>query len=251
MSTAKLRILFAGESWMSHGMHMKGFSSFETGYYEEGWAPLREAFAAAGHELTYLPNHLAGEHFPMTVKELSTYDVVMLSDIPADTLLLHPDTFLRGQRTPNRLRHIVDYVQAGGGFLMIGGYMSFSGIQGKANYHFSPLAEILPVKMFGFDDRMETPEGTTPRAVQAHPILDGIPTEWPHFLGYNRLMPAEGEVILECQGDPFLAVRSVGQGRTAAFASDCSPHWAPMEFVNWAYYRTFWNQLAQWLAGKI
>ena len=70
-------------------------------------------------------------------------------------------------------------------------------------------------------------------------------------MGYNRLIPAEGEVILECQGDPFLTVRRVGQGRTAAFASDCSPHWAPMEFVNWAYYRAFWNQLAQCFNGCV
>jgi uncharacterized membrane protein len=252
MDNNKLKILFAGESWISYGVHLKGFGTFETGAYEEGLEPLRKAFLGAGHDLTYLPNHKATTDFPFSIDELSQYDVVILSDLPADTLLLHPDTFNRGQRTPNRLRLISEFVQNGGGFLMVGGYMSFSGIQGKANFHASPLKDVLPVKMYGYDDRMESPEGVTPVYTQAgHPILQGIPAEWPFFLGFNRLIPAEGEVLMTCLDEPFLAVREVGQGRTAAFASDCSPHWAPMEFVNWEYYNTFWNRLVAWLARKI
>jgi uncharacterized membrane protein len=247
----KLCILFAGESWISHGTHIKGFSTFETGFYEEGWAPLKAAFESAGHELTYLRNHEAGVHFPFASEELTEYDVVILSDIPADTLLLHPDTFNHGKRTPNRLRSIVDYVRNGGGFLMIGGYMSFSGWNGRAAYHFSPLAEILPIKLHGIDDRVEAPEGVFPEYVETeHAVLAGIPSSWPHFLGYNKLIPGEGEVVMTCQGNPFLALRSIGKGRTGAFASDCSPHWAPPEFVAWEHYPAFWNQLIGWLAGK-
>ncbi|MEJ7742453.1 MAG: glutamine amidotransferase [Nocardioidaceae bacterium] len=76
-----------------------------------------------GWDVDHIPNHLATENFPTTPEALDHYDVVILSDIGADTLLLHPDTFVRGQRTPNRLAVIDDWVRSGGGFLMIGGYI--------------------------------------------------------------------------------------------------------------------------------
>jgi uncharacterized membrane protein len=251
MSNQKLRILLAGESWMTYSAHTKGFASYNTGLYSEGVDPLRDAFEGLGYEFTYIRNHEATEKFPRTLEELQKFDLIIFSDLPADTLLLHNDTFVLGQRSPNRLRLVADYVKAGGGFLMVGGYMSFSGIEGKANYHFSPIAEILPVGMYGFDDRIESPEGVTPTIEQPdHPILAGIPGEWPFFLGYNKLKPGNDPILIKCQGDPFLAVRQYGQGRTAAFASDCSPHWAPVGFTSWEYYPVFWKQLATWLAGK-
>lgn len=252
MSKERLRILLAGESWMTHGIHIKGFASYTTGAYEEGHQPLRDALIAQGHEFVYIPNHEAVEHFPKSVEELRAFDVVILSDLPADTLLLHNDTFILGKKTPNRLRLLVEYVRAGGGFLMIGGYMSFSGYQAKANYHFSPLTEILPVGLYGLDDRIEAPEGVVPEiTAPTHPILRGLPHDnWPFFLGYNKLKPGDGETLMTCQGDPFLAVRQYGQGRAAAFASDCSPHWAPTGFTGWEYYPRFWDQLVRWLASE-
>jgi uncharacterized membrane protein len=250
--TKNIRILFAGESWITHSVHAKGFSAYDTASYAEGLDPLRDALIKCGFDFTYVRNHEAANHFPSTADEIAKFDIVILSDIPADTLLLHEDTFIHGKRTPNRLSLIADFVGKGGGFLMVGGYMSFSGFQGKANYHFSPLSKILPVKLFGFDDRVEIPEGATPIYLQAdHPILSGIPAEWPHFLGYNKLLPGDGDVLMSCQEDPFLSVRKVGQGRVAAFASDCSPHWAPPEFVAWEYYPKFWEQLILWLAARL
>ena len=44
---------------------------------------------------------------------------------------------------------IGDYVRAGGGFAMIGGWMSFGGFHGKAQYAYSPLAKLLPVRSIG------------------------------------------------------------------------------------------------------
>jgi len=43
-----------------------------------------------------MPGHAVPTDFPASLAE---YDVVVLSDIGADSLLLHPDTFLRGRRT--------------------------------------------------------------------------------------------------------------------------------------------------------
>ncbi len=109
--------------------------------------------------------------------------------------------------------------------MMVGGYMSFSGFQAKANYQFTPIADILPVKLLGMDDRVEAPEGVYPKIIKKdHPILMGIPTKWPYFLGYNKLKQGEGELLMSCQDDPFLSVRQYGKGRVGAFAINCSPH---------------------------
>ena len=87
------KILIAGESWTSHTIHIKGFDTFTTSTYEEGVKWLKEALEKGGNEVTFLPNHDAGEKFPVTLDELKKYDVVMLSDIGSNTLLLPVATF--------------------------------------------------------------------------------------------------------------------------------------------------------------
>ncbi|RYG95192.1 MAG: cytoplasmic protein, partial [Alphaproteobacteria bacterium] len=76
-----LKILLAGESWTSLGLHLKGFSIYTTGGYEEGGKPLIEALEKQGHSVTYIPNHLVPSQFPNTVEGLSGYDAIILSDI--------------------------------------------------------------------------------------------------------------------------------------------------------------------------
>ena len=169
--------------------------------------------------VTHIPNHTATEEFPWDLEATSAYDVVILSDISADTLQIHPDCFDRGQRTPDRLRVLADYVRAGGGLLMVGGYMSFSGLEGKAHYEMTPLADVLPVGMLGRDDRVETPEGEVPQVEHAHEVLAGIDGEWPWFLGYNRLLPKDGgDVLMTIAGD-----RSSLSAITATAGSARSP----------------------------
>lgn len=243
-------VLIAGETWVSYGVHVKGFSAYTTGSYAEGLGEFVEALSRGGCEVTHVPNHLATSQFPSTPGDLERYDVVILSDIPADSLLLHPDTFERGRRTPDRLRLLRDFTAAGKGLLMVGGYMSFSGFEGKARYQNTALAEVLPVRMLGHDDRIEAPEGVTPVLTGDHPILSGLGSPWPHFLGYNRLVAKSAQdVLMTVGGDPFLVAAPFGKGRVAAFASDCSPHWGSPEFMAWSGYQPFWNQLVRWLAG--
>ena len=155
---------------------------------------------------------------------------------------------------PNRLRVIGDYVRAGGGFAMIGGWMSFGGFHGKAHYAYSPLAKLLPVEIDRNDDRMETPEGVHPEAqAPDHPVLAGLGTDWPDMLGYNRFTATRGETLLTFRetGDPALVVDAVGDGRVACFASDLQPHWGSPRFQAWGSYTAFWVNLMSWLAGRI
>lgn len=242
------KILVGGESWTSFTTHVKGFDTFYTSVYEEGIEFLAEAIKLAGYELEYLPGHKVAEHFPRTVEELSKYDCVVLSDIGSNTLLLEDKTFKRGEVTSNRCDSIRDYVLAGGSFLMIGGYLSFSGIDSKARYGKTSIQEILPCLCLSEDDREEHPEGVYPTVVENHPALGELPKEWPHFLGYNKVGYKQGCMVpVTVNGDPLLAFGEFGKGKSAAFTSDCAPHWGPKEFLEWEGYNLLWKGIFNYL----
>lgn len=246
------RVLIAGESWVTHSIHTKGFDSFTTTEYNEGVRWLKAALESGGWDVTFLPNHLAARDFPQTAAALAAYDVVMLSDIGANTLLLHPDTFVRSVPLPNRLVAIKDYVLNGGGLVMIGGYLTFQGIDAKGQYAGTAIEEVLPVTLYRHDDRRENPQGVTAHVGDpSHPITKGIAGEWPALLGYNEVVAKpDADVLVRVGGDPLIAVAEFGKGRSAVFTSDCGPHWAPPPFVDWAGYAPLWNNIANWVSNK-
>jgi uncharacterized membrane protein len=245
------RVLVAGESWTTTSIHVKGFDSFTTVAYEEGVAALRDALLTAGHDVTFMPNHVAAVDFPYTAGELGAWDVVLLSDIGSNTLLVPPATFARFEAKPNRLAVLRDWVRAGGGLAMIGGYLSFQGIEGKANYRATPLAEVLPVKLEAGDDRVESPEEAEPSLTgEQHPIVDGLPDRWPAILGYQRAVPRPwGSVLARVGRDPLVVAGTVGEGRALAYMTDIGPHWAPPAATEWDGYGRLWDQAVRWLAG--
>jgi uncharacterized membrane protein len=246
------RVLVAGESWTTHSIHQKGFDSFTTTEYAEGVGWLRAALESGGWDFDHQPAHIAARDFPTTAEALGAYDCVILSDIGANTLLIHPDTFARFKALPNRLLALKDYVANGGGLIMVGGYMTFQGIDGKARYHGTPVEEALPVTISPSDDREETPQGVTPKvSIADHPIVAGLDGRWPNLLGYNRIAAKPGATIVARVGeDPLIVAAGYGKGRSVAFASDCGPHWAPPEFVGWDGYAPLWRQMAAWAAQR-
>ena len=244
------KILIAGESWIKHISHIKGFDMFKSCEYETGVKWIKEALEAGGFEVIHMPGHEVGDNFPFTVAELGVYSAVVLSDVGANTLQLATKTFVGGQVTPDRCKVIADYVSEGGAFAMIGGYLSFSGIDAKARYGATAIGGILPVTLQSVDDRVECPQGLAPKATNpSHPVMNGL-GEWPHFLGYNKtsIKTDSGvELLATIDGDPFVAVREYGKGRTGMFASDAAPHWGPVEFLEWPGYKKFWAQFFKWL----
>ena len=185
------------------------------------------------------------------MRQLAEYDVVILSDVGSNTLLLHPETWLHGRPMPNRLQLLADWVRSGRGLAMAGGYMSFQGLHGQARYRGTPIEDVLPVQIEPVDDRVEVPEGFRPKVTQEHPILSGIHGEWPLLLGYNRVTPKpEATVLLRQAEDPILAIGVVGRGRTLAWTSDIGPHWCPAGFSSWSGYRTLWTQALMWLGAS-
>lgn len=250
--TALIRILLVGESWVSNSTHYKGFDFFSSTVYETGTTYLEKALPSDEFALTHLPGHLAPVQFPLTLDQLAQYDAVILSDIGANSLLLHPDTWLRGQTMPNRLKLLRTWVENGGGLAMCGGYLSFAGINAAAKYYRSPIEEILPVNIFPFDDRVETPEGAVPQVTDtAHPIVGGINGDWPALLGYNELtLKPDAHLIARVGAHPLLAVQTVGAGRTLIWSSDIGPHWCPPPFLGWSGYGSLWRNIIRWLAGS-
>lgn len=250
------KILFAGETWVNITTHVKGFDSFTTTTYKEGLTFIKAAFEAGGYEVDHIPSHLVPTAFPTTSQDLDRYALVVLSDIGSNTLVLTPNVYSEGLQKTNKLELIRDFVLAGKGLLMVGGYMSFTGYDGKARYGQSPVAGILPVDLLTCDDRVEKPEGCYPVSTSEqanHPILRGLSAPWPVLLGYNRTVPApdRGVVLATVNGDPLIACGEFGRGRSVAFTSDCAPHWGSQAFIDWHGYPTLWKNVADWLtAGR-
>lgn len=246
-----INALLVGESWQTISFHVKGFDLFSSAEYTEAGDYLRAALETDGIDTTYQPCHVAASEFPESREALNSYDVVILSDIGYNTIAIPPETFSDGARRPNRLRLLNEYVREGGGFLMVGGYLSFQGINGRANYAGTAVEDALPITMERGDDRVERPDGAYPEVVSAdHPVVSRLGGDWPDFLGYNRFeTDDDAEELVRIDDDPLLAVGTHGDGRSAAFASDCAPHWGPMEFVEWDGYPQLWADTVRWLAG--
>ena len=245
------KVLFIGESWIVHTQETKGFDVFTFDYYEEGVEFIRDALTSQNTiEFHHIPSHRVDLDFPKTLDELKKYDVVMISDCGANTFNLPMKTFLELKVQPNKLHLIRDYVFSGGAFVMIGGYLTFQGIQARGAYKGTVIEEILPVELLNCDDRQENCQGIVPHIVTPnHKIYENVPKEnWPVILGYNKVLAKEkAEVIAEANGDPLIVLGTYGRGRTCAYLTDCAPHWSPIEFCKWEGYSTLWINIVNWL----
>ena len=251
-----IKVLLAGESWVSSASHFKGFDQFGSVTFHLGATPLVQALKGSDFDLTYMPSHEAAEAFPSDMAGLDAYDVLILSDIGANTLLLPPAVWLRSETAPNRLRLIKAWVEKGGGLLMVGGYLSFQGIDGKARWRRTPVEDVLPVTCHPWDDRVEMPEGAVAEVLlPQHPVMAGLGGTWPVLLGVNEVMPRAGAQIVarlpaDQGGHPLLVLGGAGQGRTAAWTSDIGPHWLSPAFCAWEGYGRLWKNLLGWLARR-
>ena len=186
-----------------------------------------------------MPAHEAATGFPFDLDGLKRYDAIILSDIGTNTFLLSPDVWLHGKPTPNRLKLIREWTRTGGGLVMIGGYYSFQGIDGKARWRATPVEEALPVSCLPYDDRLKMPEGFSAPS-SAPPIIP----YWRDSKARGRRSFGANEVRVKDQpgvevlaklpaeegGHPLLVVGGFGAGRSLAWTSDIGPHWLPASF---------------------
>jgi uncharacterized membrane protein len=249
-----IRVLLVGESWVSSATHYKGFDQFGSVTFHLGATPLVEALKGSEFDLTYMTAHEAVESFPFDMAGLDRWDVIILSDIGANSFLLPPAVWLRSETVPNRLRLIKGWVEKGGGLLMVGGYFSFQGIDGKARWRKTPVEDVLPVTCQPWDDRVEMPEGAVAEILAPdHPVMAGLEGRWPFVLGVNEVEVRAGAEVLarlpeDQGGHPLLVLGGHGKGRTAAWTSDIGPHWLSPAFCDWPGYGKLWKNLLGWLA---
>lgn len=244
------KILLVGESWHVHSIHQKGFDVFTESTYGEGAGHFLDALKDTRHDVTYIRSHEIATAFPTDADSLSAFDAIVISDVGANTFQLTPGVFGDSVPGSDYIAAIRRFVGEGGGLLMVGGYLSFSGIDAKARWGRTDLGEVLPVEMFDRDDRVEFPAGLAPVLQGGHEVTRDLEQQWPILLGINEVVPKPGSQTLVSIGThPLLVVGEFEGGRAAAFTSDFAPHWAPREFTSWPGYRTLWDQLLTWLSG--
>ncbi|UPV76825.1 glutamine amidotransferase (plasmid) [Halorussus limi] len=234
-------VLLAGESWVTVQFEIKGRNVLQDSQYGEAADRFVSTLEEVGASVTYQPCHVAAESFPRTTAELDEYDLVILSDVGADTLQI-TDRVADGDTDVDRCALLAEWVREGGALGMVGGYMSFAGKGGQARYGRTPVADVLPVEVSAGDDRVETPDGAVPQN-EGVPGAD-LPAEWPHVLGYNRTVAkSDADVWATVRSDPFLAVGDYGDGSSFAYATDCAPHWAPEGLLSWDHLPTLWRRV--------
>ncbi len=257
----KIRVLYVGDAGVVLGPNIiaSPFLYETKGYEVHIWCqPVLDALNATSDiKVEHMTTWRALAEFPETPEKIAAkYDVVVLSDIEQEVLVLYPwARSMDAPMGPNRLVSIREYVRNGGGLAMIGGWQSFTGRRGIGNWGNTPVEEALPIKCLDAnDDRHECPEGVhIETLIPDHPILKDIRWETcPVFTGYNRIIAKPDVKVLARVkefGDPFLVVREFGKGRSMAFASDISPHWGA-GFQRWENYGKFFVQAVRWLSGK-
>lgn len=254
-----VRVLYVGDTQTETIIASKGFDTFTHTYYKDSARILRDEVLGnrPGVELTHLPADRIRQYFPYTVEELNKYDVVILSDVGYNNF-----SFLPGSREtlsrqvpmgPDRIGAFIEWVNNGGGVVMAGGWLSFSGLEGKGNWGGSRLEAILPVTCHrGIDDRIETGHGAHLNVRQPdHPIVRNVAFEPDRMiLGYNQFFPKEGsETVITVDDDAFLTCMQIGKGRSVAYATDPAFHWCGDLYL-WDGYGAMWESIVRWAANK-
>lgn len=185
------------------------------------------------------------------------------------------------KEVPDKIQKIIcRQVEDGTGFLMVGGWGSFSGPFG--GWKGSRIEAILPVTCLARDDRKNFPSGAFITIHQSHPVLNAKSFENPPaIMGINEVRPKKKSItvltakrILKVGNHatldpieyPLLVIDSNPAKRIAAFTTDFAPHWCG-GMVDWGKssvklpvntkinvevgndYIDFVTRLLKWLAG--
>lgn len=196
------------------------------------------------------------------------YDVIIFSD------------YSKSQVDAVSERLVTAQVESGAGFLMIGGWGSYSGPFG--GWKGSLIEKLLPVVCKNFDDRTNFPGGASvvlkksygflkAQAFKQTPAICGLNSIHPKsdsktLLAARQIISNGKKIRLASKEYPLLVVDSQPDRRVAALATDLAPHWCG-GLVDWGNktlklsvtprlqiqvgndYVQFISSLLRWLAG--
>ena len=191
---------------------------------------------------------------------LAESNCLIISDVEAKCFHLYPSFFDRARREnkvvtfPDRLTAIKQWINGGGGMMMLGGWLSFSGVQAKSGWGRSTLQEVLPVECLLVEDLVESSAGFTVEVVMPdHPAVKGLPWDkFPPIFGYNETNEkVNGDVLVRVKetGHPLVVAGEYGKGRVFTYMSDPAPHWG-INFELWEGYDAFWLQALNWVKKR-
>lgn len=250
-----MRVLYVGDTQVETIIAAKGLDTFTQTYYKDSSHWLRNIFAEHSIECEHLPAGDIGAKFPGDAQALAAYDVVLLSDVGYNNFSLLPGNRppLKVPLGPNRAEVIREYVAKGGGLIMGGGWLTFSGLDGKGLWGGTAVEEALPVTVrAGQDDRVEAGPGVRFTLEDPnHPIVAELPWEEEYLVvGYNRVLPrADATVVASFDGDPAIVIGEFGSGRGIAYTTDPATHWGGT-LLQWSGYSELWRRLVSWAAGQ-
>ena len=175
---------------------------------------------------------------PVSYEDAYSYALYVLNGVNAQSLTDFGQEALR------------DYVAAGGGLLMTGGYYSY----GAGGYAGSPLAEALPVN---FSDRVPDLEQLSPPALvrvgpEAQALAGVSLSGHPLCFWRHRLSPKPGAwTELAAGGEPLLICGTYGQGRVAVLASAAFGDPQPGQTAYWEdpQWTEVMARVMRWLVG--
>lgn len=222
-------------------------------------------------------DHLAPHEKLEKARFKTKYSAVIFSD------------YHRKQLAVGAEKKLVEEIKQGMGFLMIGGWTSFSGM--KRIWYGSELEKVLPVACLPKDDRLNLPMGAVAVQRRKHAVFKGISFSTGSFsiCGLNevklrsnarvllsayavqtRQSALTGKLTLRAQGAkyPLLVADKNPRKRIAVYTSDFAPHWCG-GILDWGSKRVrlavnkdiqveisdrfvrFGVNLIHWLSGKI
>jgi uncharacterized membrane protein len=250
------RVLYVGDTQVETLIAAKGIDTFTHTYYKDSAKVLRDALGPRpGIELTHMPASNIRTDFPSDAEGFAKYDVIILSDVGYQNFKLpFGNRELLVPMGPNRVTPFRQWVLDGGGLIMAGGWLTFSGLNGKGMWGGSPIEDVLPVTMKqGIDDLIDHPDGATLDVIKPdHPIVAGLEFDPASIiLGYNKVFPKDdSEVVMTSRNDPFLVTGTAGKGRSIAYTTDPVYHLCG-NLQLWENYGLFWERMCKWAAGQL
>jgi uncharacterized membrane protein len=173
--------------------------------------------------------------FPPTYDTLLSYDLLVLSDMPA------------GPDYANEM--VADFARHGGGVLTLGGMLTY----GAGQWRDTALEGILPVRLVSNFDMKREPAGVAPLATRDSRLAT---VRWPgaaRFFWMNVAEPKpEAEVLLRAGDYPLLVVGKCGEGRVATVLGTC--HGEPTRDTVPAWRTPAWERMLketlEWLRQR-